>query len=645
MKLGVCYYPEQWPRRLWEQDAQRMRELGIEYVRIAEFAWAKLEPGPGKFDWEWLDVALSVLEKAELKVVLGTPTAAPPKWLIDRYPEILPVDEEGRPRKFGSRRHYCFSSPTYRAETERIVSALAKRYGDHPAVVGWQLDNEYGCHGTVRCYCPRCRDAFREWLKGKYGDIAVLNEAWGTIFWSQLYRNFDEVELPNLTVARPNPSQLLDYFRFASDQVRSYNALQAHIVRKHSPGRFITHNFEDFSLQFDHFDVAKELDFASWDNYPLGTLETSPLELKRQGFERTGDPDVAAFHHDLYRGVGRGRFWVMEQQTGPLNWGNEKRIPAPGMVRLWTWEAFAHGAEAVMYFRWRQVPYGQEQMHAGLLLPDGSPSIGYHEVKMVAEELGRIELPPVSPAEVALIFDYESGWVQEVEPHAVGWRYPDLVMIFYRALRRLGLDVDVLPPSTPLNRYKLVLVPTLPILRDEYLENLMKAEGLVLFGPRTGSKTENFQIPSELPPGPLQRYLPLKVTAVEGLSENETHVEWKGRVYPVGIWKEMIRSELVPIARFADGNGASFRSSKYIYLAFWPSEEFLVDFIECLAQEVGLETARLPNGLRVRRRGKYIFAFNYSPEVKNLPASPEARFLLGSQVLSPHDLAIWEESR
>jgi len=620
-----------------------MRELGIEYVRIGEFAWAKLEPSPGKFDWEWLDSALSVLERAGLKVVLGTPTAGPPKWLINEYPEILPVDEEGRVKNFGSRRHYCFSSPIYRAETERIVSLLAERYGDHPAVVGWQLDNEYGCHDTVRCYCPRCRAAFREWLKEKYKDIAALNEAWGTVFWSQLYRDFDEVELPNLTVARPNPSQLLDYFRFASDQVRSYNALQARIVRKHSPGRFVTHNFEDFSLQFDHFDLGKDLDFASWDSYPIGTLETSSLELKRKGFELSGDPDVAAFHHDLYRGVGKGRFWVMEQQPGPLNWGRERRIPAPGMVRLWTWEAIAHGAEAVLYFRWRQVPFGQEQMHSGLLLPDGSPSIGYHEVKKVAEEMAQIELPPVSPAEVALVFDYESAWVQEVEPHALGWYYPKLVLIFYRALRKLGLDVDVLPASTPLNNYKLVVVPTLPILREECLENFVDVQGITLFGPRTGSKTENFHIPPELPPGPLQRFLPVKVTAVEGLGENETHVEWNGKVYPVGIWKERVKSQLVPIVRFPDGNGASFRSGNYIYLGFWPSEEFLVDFIGCLAQEVGLETMRLPNGLRIRRRGKKVFAFNYSSEPQNVPASAEARFLLGSQILFPYGLAIWTE--
>lgn len=188
--LGVCYYPEQWPRKLWKKDARRMRALGIEYVRVGEFAWAKLEPAPSSFRWRWLDEALSVFEKAGLKVVLGTPTAAPPKWLVDKYPEILPVDHEGKTRKFGSRRHYCFSSPVYRAETERIVTTLADRYGDHPAVVSWQLDNEYGCHDTVRCYCPRCRDAFRGWLKERYRDIEALNEAWGAVFWSQSYRNF-----------------------------------------------------------------------------------------------------------------------------------------------------------------------------------------------------------------------------------------------------------------------------------------------------------------------------------------------------------------------------------------------------------------------------------------------------------------------
>jgi len=643
MKLGVCYYPEQWPKRFWENDARRMRELGIEYVRIGEFAWAKIEPAPGRFQWQWLDEALHVLDEAGLKVVLGTPTASPPKWLVDKYPEILPVDREGRIRKFGSRRHYCFSSHAYRTEAERIVTALAERYGKHPAVVGWQLDNEYGCHDTVRCYCHRCRDAFRNWLKEKYQNIDTLNKAWGTVFWSQHYRDFEEIELPNLTVARPNPSHLLDYYRFASRQVISFNALQARIIRELSPGRFITHNFEDFSLHCNHFALGGNLDFASWDNYPIGTYEVAPQDLKIPGFQRTGDPDIAAFHHDLYRRVGKGRFWIMEQQPGPLNWGRQRRKPAPGMVRLWTWEAFAHGAEVVSFFRWRQVPYGQEQMHSGLLLPDGSPNDGYHEAQKVAQELAHIALPPISPSEVALIFDYESAWIYEIEPHTEAWSYPRLVLTFYRALRRLGLNIDVLPPGDSLEDYKMVVVPTLPMLRDETLKSFVDSEGFLVFGPRTGSKTEGFSISPGLPPGPLRELIPIRVRAVEGSDEGETEVNWDGRIYRVGIWREWAEGDCEPIARFADGTGAVFHHDRYFYIAFWPPEAFLLEFFAYVARKAGLKPMALPEGLRIRRRGKFVFAFNYSQEVQRLPVPEGVRFILGGESLPPHDLAVWVE--
>lgn len=211
--LGVCYYPEHWPEERWEEDFKVMRALGIRYVRLGEFAWSDLEPSPGAFRWGWLDKVLDLAQGEGLAVVLGTPTATPPKWLVDRYPEILPVDREGRRRNFGGRRHYCFSSPAYREETARIVALLAERYGRHPAVVGFQVDNEFGCHGTVRCYRPSCREAFQGWLRAKYGTIDALNAAWGTAFWSQTYRDFAEVELPHLTIAEANPSHLLDYYR------------------------------------------------------------------------------------------------------------------------------------------------------------------------------------------------------------------------------------------------------------------------------------------------------------------------------------------------------------------------------------------------------------------------------------------------
>ena len=323
--LGVCYYPEHWPEERWSEDAARMADLGIRFVRIGEFAWSRLEPARDRFDWGWLDNALEVLNMAGLEVVMGTPTATPPRWLIDQRPDILAHDENGHPRRFGSRRHYCFTSPAFRAETARICLNIAKRYGDHPAIVGWQLDNEYGCHDTVLSYAPHCRPAFQRWLERRYGTIDRLNEGWGTVFWSGEYADFTQIGLPNHTVTEAHPAHRIDFHRFSSDQVIDYNRMQAEIIRQHSPERFISHNAMGLFHDFDHAALARDLDVITWDSYPLGfTDQRMGLDQEtRAQLARTGHPDIAAWHHDLYRGTKPdGRFWVMEQQPGPVNWAD-----------------------------------------------------------------------------------------------------------------------------------------------------------------------------------------------------------------------------------------------------------------------------------------------------------------------------------
>jgi len=641
--LGVCYYPEHWSREQLKEDICRMQELGIRFVRIGEFAWSRIEPAPGRFNWQWLDEVLDLLDRSGLKVVLGTPTATPPKWLVDQHPDILPVDENGRRRNFGSRRHYCFSNPVYRRESQRIVKAMAERFGKHPAVVGWQTDNEYGCHNTTRCYCPSCRGAFQEWLKSRYGTIESLNEAWGTVFWSQEYRSFEDIELPNLTVADPNPSHLLDYYRFASDQIKAFNRLQVEILRELSPGRFVTHNFMGGFVDFDHYALAEDLDLASWDSYPLGHTQVF-LGKEGRTYARSGHPDLAAFNHDLYRGIGRGRFWVMEQQAGPVNWAPHNPSPAPGTVRLWTWEAYAHGAEVVSYFRWRQVPFAQEQMHSGLLRPDSTQDLGFYEVKKVAEELKAIGLPQPGKADIALIFDYEAAWVYGIQPHGEGMNYLKLVFQFYTALRKLGLDVDVLPQKAPLDGYRLVVIPSLPIISDAALANFSACSGIVVFGPRSGSKTKTFHIPRGLPPGALQKLLPMRIVRVESLGlEREETISWHGKEYPVNLWKEWIETDLEPEALWKEDGPAMVRNGNYYYLGFWPSDAFLVDFFEALAREAGLAPTRLPPGLRLRRRGEYVFALNFFDEPRKAPIPPGAELLLGKLDLKPYEVAIWKE--
>lgn len=270
--LGVCYYPEHWDSENWQSDAQDMVACGITWVRIGEFAWSRMEPTENNFDWDWLDTAIDILGKAGLKIVLATPTATPPIWVCEKHSDMFAFDKHGNQRGFGSRRHYCFSHAGYQAESRRITEILAKRYGKNPYVKAWQTDNEYGCHDTAVSYSPHAKSAFQTWLQQKYKNIDTLNTAWGNMFWSMEYIEFSQIRLPALTTTEPNPSHVLDFKRFSSDQIVNFNKQQVDILRTYTDAD-ILHNYMGREMSFNHFDVGKDLDIASWDSYPLGFLE------------------------------------------------------------------------------------------------------------------------------------------------------------------------------------------------------------------------------------------------------------------------------------------------------------------------------------------------------------------------------------
>lgn len=623
MSLGVCYYPEHWPEAWWEQDARRMREIGIEYVRIGEFAWSRYEPERGRFDWGWLDRAMDVLAKAGLRIVLGTPTCTPPKWLVDDHPEMIPVDEQGRSRGFGSRRHYTFSSRAYWEESRRIVEILARRYGNHPGLVGWQTDNEYGCHDTILSWSQADLRAFQEWLRRTYQSPDQLNEAWGNAFWSMAVTSFEQVSLPNLAVTETNPAAKLDFWRFHSQQVAAYDRMQCEILRAHSPGRWITHNFMGFFNDFDHWAVGDNLDLASWDSYPIGFVERFPFsEEEKNCWALTSHPDIAPFHHDLYRGVGNGRFWVMEQQPGPVNWAPWNPVPKRGMVRLWTWEALAHGADVVSYFRWRQATFAQEQMHAGLNLPGLHEwSQGGREAARVGEELKALgALPKTQRASVAIVYDYVSSWITRVQPQGADFHYFELAFRWYEAVRRLGLDVDFVRPGGSLKGYGLVIVPSLLDVDDMAEKAFAAADGIVLYGPRSGSKTRHHGIPPTLPPGRLSPLTRLRVLEVSSLRPGLS-VRVDGAVQGRAVrWREFIETQgAAVLASFEDGWPALTAAGNHHYLACWPDGGLLGGIMKLLCERAGIATIALPAHIRLRRRGDLVFIFNYGDETWTVP--------------------------
>jgi beta-galactosidase len=657
MQLGVCYYPEHWPEAWWEDDARRMAEMGISMVRIGEFAWSRLEPTPGTLEWAWLDRAIETLHRHGLKVVMCTPTATPPKWLVDAQPDMIALDAQGHPRGFGSRRHYCFSSGYYREQSRRITELVAKRYGQHPAVAAWQTDNEYGCHDTVLSYSADAANAFRQWLARRYGDVGALNQAWGAVFWSQEYRSFDEIDPPNLTVTEAHPAHRLDYRRFASDEVVAFNREQVQILRTHSPGRDISHNYMGFFTEFDHHDVSADLDVATWDSYPLGFTQNFFFSAEeKQHYARIGHPDIAAFHHDLYRGMcrttGKGRWWVMEQQPGPVNWAQWNPAPEAGMVRLWTWQAFAHGAEVVSYFRWRQAPFAQEQMHSGLLRPDRSTDQGGMEAAQVHQELQQLARATALgqltvKATVALLMDYPSLWMAQIQPQGADYNPLELSFRVYSALRQLGLDVDILPSSADVSGYSLVVLPAHLRSDASLAKRLQACSAQIVLGPRSASKTEQLSIPAQLPPGALSELAGVQITRVESLPPGlQAQVTMHGRNFAATRWCEHIQPRGATVeAAFADGRAAVTQHGRTRYVGAWLDHGGWSAVLQRAAQDAGVATASLPKDLRVSRLGDLVFALNFSyTAVAWEPPSTNADCLLGSRELAPQAMSVWRVS-
>lgn len=520
MKIGADYYPEHWPMNRWPTDAKLMKEAGIALVRVGEFAWARFEPEPGRLTFDWLDKAIDVLADQGIDLIMGTPTATPPKWLCDRADEsgdsVYQVDSDGRVRGFGTRRHYCFNHPGYREESKRIVEAQAAHYAGNGAIVAWQIDNEFGCHDTTVCYCDHCRASFAAWLEGRYNDVDALNAAWGTVFWSQTYRRFDEVVLPAFSaVEQPerfthNPGLLLDYQRFSSDSVVDYQKLQIDVIRSHTDAP-ITHNFMGHFNDIDYYDLAADLEFVSWDNYP-------------QNQWNEAEAASISMAHDITRGTRRRNFWVMEQLSGPCGWAVLGPTPAPGQIRLWSYQGVAHGADAIVYFRWRPALFGTEQYWYGILDHDGESRRRYREVADTADEFARVRQKLEGteyPADVLLLRNFDNLWSQRFQPHADGLVYDEQLQDYYTALSTYGAQIDVHMLPESLVRYKIILAPmlnlTTPEMQDR-LDQYVRDGGTLVLTFRSGTRTNHNAMRDQVPPGPFADMAGVTVEEFDALS-------------------------------------------------------------------------------------------------------------------------------
>ncbi len=648
MELGVCYYPEHWDEARWSVDAPLLREAGLSIVRMAEFAWSRLEPRESEFEFGWLDRAIELFARQGFRIVLGTPTAAPPARLVSAHPEMLPVDDRGRRRNFGGRHHYCPNSAVFRAATTRIVRAMAQHYAADARVVGWQIDNEFGWGNTTRCYCDNCRAAFRRWLERKYQTVAVLNEAWGTVFWSQEYDAWDQIGPPLLVVGdSPNPAHALDYCRFSSDSIAGYQQLQIDILRaaQAQPGagtrQFVTTNFMGLFADLDAYELAKPLDLATWDSYPTGNANSwhAYLEDADDGVyaRDVGNPYLTGMAHDLTRGLKDGLpFWIMEQQAGFVNWGEYNPAPRPGVMGLWLWHNFSAGVAATLFFRERAALVGQEQYHSGLMNHDGSPAQGYFQLQQFQTELALMRSFDDTRVtnEVALLVSYEDLWAIQLQPHLKGFSYWNVLFTWYAALLRAGVTCDIISERADLSRYKLVVAPLLHIADpslSEHLKQYVEDGGLLVMGVRSGFKTPTNAVTSEPLPGALRDLVGAAVTSWQSVPPGVSHpviLTWRGATIEAARWVETLEPETAtPIAAYTafplQGKAAmtvnAVGNGRVMYVGWLPDEAQANTLVGMLLPEAGVEPAGiLPRGVIAGRRerdGKtFLFLMNFTDQ-------------------------------
>jgi beta-galactosidase len=601
--LGAAWYPEQWPESQWDADLDKMEAAQIHLVRVGEFAWSTMEPEEGKYNFTWLDHAITKAAAHHIVVVLGTPTAAPPAWLTTKYPETLRIDENGKRDEHGNRQQFSFVDTKYRELARGIAAEMAKRYGHNPNVVGWQLDNEYANDS----FDPEAKAQFHEFLKKKYGTIENLNAKWTTAYWSQTYDSFDEIPV---RARNENPALLLDWRHFVSQVWKSYSLNQIDVMRPLiDPRQFITTNTMGWFDNFDEYVVHSVLDIAAWDDYVGGPVYD--------------DADNGA-RHDLTRGYKRKNFWVMETEPAFVNWRRTNNPLEKGQVRDMAWQAIGHGSDAVEYWQWRSALNGQEQYHGVLVGADGNPVPVYDEVKQVGEEFDKAgaALAGTSPhADVAILHDYNSRWAINFQRHSADFDPVGELVAFYRPLLAGAQTVDIVSPDTPLEDYKLVEAPALNVLPKATAERLIayvNQGGNLLLGPRSGMKDEYDALNVELQPGPLADLLGGRVEQFYAL-DKDVPVSGELGSGTAKIWAEQLSIKnpetkvllsYGPSNGWLDGQPAAITrkvgKGSITYVGAWLDDDLLARLTDQLIQQSGVQPKipHVPVGVEVCVRSK-----------------------------------------
>lgn len=644
---GAYYYPEHWDESQWERDLKQMHELGFEFTHFAEFAWAQLEPQEGVYDFSWLDRAVALAAKYDLKVVMCTSTATPPVWLSRKYPEILLKSEDGTVQDHGARQHASFASPVYRKLAYRMIEELARHYGNDSRIIGWQLDNEPAVQFD---YNQAAEEAFREFLKEKYHhNIQELNAAWGTAFWSEVYSQFEEITLPKTAQMFMNHHQILDYRRFAAKQTNDFLNEQCRLIKKYAKNQWVTTNYiPDYDK--GHIGGSKDLDFVSYTRYMVyGDNEG----IGRRGY-RVGNPLRIAMANDFFRPV-NGTYGVMELQPGQVNWGSINPQPLPGAVRLWLWSVFAGGSDFICTYRYRQPLYGTEQYHYGIVGTDGvTVTPGGREYEQFMKEIRSLRKdyrPKEDKPETylkrktAILWNPENYWSIDRQKQNATWNTFAHVDKYYRTLKSYAAPVDFISEEKDFSQYPVMIVPAYQLADKELVarwKKYVEEGGNLVLTCRTAQKDRFGRLPEapfssmidELTGNHMEFYDLL-------LPQDPGQVKMDGKVYTWNTWGEILQpgasNEVwaTYTNEFYEGKPAvTFRKlgkGSVTYIGVDSSDGALErQVLDKLYSRLQIEVMNLPYGVTMEYRNGLGIVLNYSDQPYQFALPQGAKVLIGT---------------
>ncbi|HUL35807.1 MAG TPA: beta-galactosidase [Candidatus Eisenbacteria bacterium] len=657
--FGVDYYPDQTDESLWEEDARRMADFGVTNVRIAEFAWSLMEPSEGHYDFAWLRKSIEILRAHNIAIILGTPSAAPPPWLTQKYPEVLIVTEQGMTLSPEGRRFTCPSNKLYRRLSVNIATEMAKTFAETPGIIGWQIDNEYTLAGYPRCYCHVCRAGFQEWLKAKYASLDAINKSWGTVFWSQVYTDFSQIPLPTPSGGPPNPGLKLDYDRYQSHANVASLEDQLAVLRKLCPKHFITtNNVPMLADTINAYDLFAKLDFVSYDNYP-GYASTHAHGEPGQSLPLEQVAATVALLQDASRSILHGKpFLVMEEQSGKAGQPEFSPQPDKGQLRLWSYQAVAHGAMGINYFRWDTATFGAEEYWHGLLNHDRSKSPGFDEIAQTIRELkslGNEILNSPCEAPAALCFDFDSDWATAIQPGQPQVRYNTEFSLWYGALWSGHVGVDLVDATGDLSRYKVLFAPLMYIVSDAQanaIREFVRAGGVFVSGFRLGVKNPTSQIVKMPRPGLLSDVMGVTLIDYVPIYSEKQGVKFSGLLAgpdaECQIWADVLKpasAEVLATYTMGDYAGQAamtsnvFGKGRAFYLGARTDSATLGRLLNTIAASAGIKPElTTPPGVEVatRRVGQsaVIFVLNHTSEPQTVALPGTSKDLLSGATLS-----------